>query len=259
MRDCFNRVTGEKVTSVLLRIPLGTLFFEGERFPTPDEYNLLVTANGNIGISDPVRGEFTITLKPGKGRLLLSGGLTYPKTVENVEVALQHPETDWVGQSREYWHDFSSHRLDFASMIPVNHPLRDTLLDAIDSVSILIKCQQSSSGGVMAGHIYPMAYVRDMSGVMHGLLALGYHTEARAILDFWINKYNLLGKVSCSDGMGNDDAHMLLTNDEVEVPAYIVQDCFLYYKYTRDENFLKWAFPMMEWRSRCSWTISWTA
>jgi hypothetical protein len=40
---------------------------------------------------------------------------------------------------------------------------------------------------------------------------------------------------------------LLLTNDEVEVPAYIVQDCFLYYMATKDNEFLKKAFPMMQW------------
>lgn len=245
MKNYFNYVKNENVASVLLSIPMGTRFFVNQ--PVPEELNLFVVTSGSIDITDPVKGKFNITLKPGKGRLILSSSNAYPKNVESVEQVLKNPETDWIGQSRKYWHDFSSRRLDFADMIPVNNPLRDSILDAIDGVSTLIKSQQSSSGGVMAGHKYNMAYVRDMSGVLRGLLALGYIPEARAILDFWMHKYSLFGTVLCADGMGNDAARLLLTNDEVEVPAYIVQDCFLYYKATEDNEFLKKAFPMMQW------------
>jgi hypothetical protein len=245
MEGYFNYIKNESVASVLLSIPMGTLFFV--RNPIPEELSMFIAATGSIEISDPVNAAFNINLKPGKGRLIFSSSKAYPKTVDNIEQVLKSPETVWLDQSRKYWYDFSSRRFDFSSKIPMGHPLRDSILDAIDGVSVLIKCQQSSSGGVMAGHIYNMAYVRDQSGVLRGLLALGYIPEARAILDFWMHKFDLFGNVLCADGMGNDAARLLLTNDEVEVPAYIVQDCFLYYEQTKDNDFLKKAFPMMEW------------
>jgi hypothetical protein len=179
--------------------------------------------------------------------MILSNSRTYPENVANIEQVLKNPAANYLSQSRKFWLDFSSRRIDFASRIPDSNPLKDSILDAIDGVSILIKAQQSSSGGVMAGHVYNMAYVRDMSGVLRGLLALGYIPEARSILEFWIHKYTLFGKVLCADGMDNDAARLLLTNDEVEVPAYLIQDCFQYYKFTKDEEFLKKAFPMMQW------------
>jgi hypothetical protein len=245
MKNYFSYVNNEPVASVLLSIPMGSTFFV--RNPIPEELSMFIVATGNIDISDPVKGEFNINFKPGKGRLIISGGKAYPETVENAELVLKNPETDWMGQSRKFWNSFSSRRIDFASEIPATHPLRDTILDAIDAVSIAIKCQQSTSGGVMAGHKYNMAYIRDQSGVLRGLLALGYTQEARAILDFWIRKYSLFGKVLTADGMDNDAARLPLTNDEVEGPAHLIQNCFIYYKNTKDEEFLKKAFPMMQW------------
>jgi hypothetical protein len=241
----FKYVKNENVGSYILRSPSGSTFFVQN--PIPQELCMIIGGSGAIDFSEMTGRDFFISIKPGKSRLILCNSKIYPENVASMELALKNPDTDFMAQSRKYWHDFSARRKDFASKIPSSNALKDSILDAIDGVSILIKAQQSSSGGVMAGHIYNMAYVRDMSGVLRGLLALGYIPEAKAILDFWIHKYTLFGKVLCADGMDNDAARLLLTNDEVEVPAYIVQDCFLYFEATKDNEFLKKAFPMMQW------------
>ena len=245
MGNYFSYIPGSQTSSVLFSIPMGTTFFV--RNPIPEELSMIITATGCISISDSGNKKFIVNFKPGKGRLIFSSSNNYPRTVQFTEEILKDPGKDWIGSSRKFWKDFSSRRLNFGSKIPSDHPLRNEMLDAIDGVSVLIKCQQSTSGGVMAGHKYNMAYVRDMSGVLRGLLALGYIPEAKAILDFWLYKYNLFGNVLCADGMGNDAARLPLTNDEVEVPAYLIQNCFLYYKQTNDHEFLMKAFPMMEW------------
>ncbi len=231
--------------TVLINIPKGTTYFASD--PIAEEHSLFVTATGNTDISEPVNGVFQLTVRPGKSRLILSGSTSYPITVENTENVLKNPENNWLEQSRKYWYDFSSRRLNFESLIPAGHSLRDTLLDAIDNISILIKTQQSSCGGVMAGHYYNMAYVRDQSGVMRGLLALGYTREAKAILDFWLHKFQVFGNIVNADAMGNDVSRLFFINDEVEVPAYLILNCFEYYKHTKDNEFLKQAFPMMQW------------
>ena len=241
----FRYVKNENVASVILRSRSGSVFFVQN--PIPQELCMIIGATGTVDVSEMKDRDFYIIIKPGKSRLILSNSKTYPENVSNMELVLKNPSSDYIAGSRKYWQDFSARRFDFAARIPSANALKDSILDAIDGVSILIKAQQSSSGGVMAGHIYNMAYVRDMSGVMRGLLALGYIPEARAILDFWIHKYDAFGTVLCADGMDNDAARLLLTNDEVEVPAYLIQNCFLYFKATKDEEFLKKAFPMMQW------------
>lgn len=50
---------------------------------------------------------------------------------------------------------------------------------------MLIKSQQGREGGVLAGIVYHMGYVRDQYGVSRALLALGHSEEARGILEFY--------------------------------------------------------------------------
>jgi len=245
MGDYFSYITESHSSSALLSIPMGTTFFVNN--PIPEEQSLFMTGTGCVSLNEVSGKEFHVNMKPGKGRLIFSSNTAYPVTVGNMEEVLKNPEYPWLSISRSFWHDFSSRRKDFAAIIPDGHPLRASILDAIDGVSVLIKCQQSSSGGVMAGHKYNMAYVRDMSGVFRGLMALGYLPEAKEILDFWLYKFGRFGNVLCADGMGNDAARLPLTNDEVEVPAYLIYNCFLYYEKTGDRDLLSKAFPMMEW------------
>jgi hypothetical protein len=148
---------------------------------------------------------------------------------------------------RKYWRSFTARRHNFADKIPDGYKYKKRMLEAIDSVSVLIKCQQSASGGVMAGHHYNLAYVRDMSGVMRGLLALGYIDEAKSILRFWLYKWRMFGNLLNAEGMGNDSSRLKFMNDDVEIPAYIVLDCFKYYDYTHDDEFMTELFPMMQW------------
>jgi hypothetical protein len=245
MGNYFSYIPGSHNSSVLFAIPMGTTFFV--RNPVPHEQSLFMTGSGSVSISGANSREILVSMKPGKGRLILSSNISHPVTVSNMEDILKNPGNNYLDQSREFWYAYASRRPDFNSRIRADHPLKDGILDAIDGVSVLIKCQQSSDGGVMAGHKYNMAYVRDMSGVFRGLMALGYIPEARAILDFWLRKFALFGNVLCADGMGNDAARLPLTNDEVEVPAYLIHNCFLYYEQTKDDDFMAGAFPMMEW------------
>jgi hypothetical protein len=245
LQHYFSDSTDEVKASFLLTIPAGTNFFVNH--PVTEELSLLLVAIGNIELPEPEDETFSLKVKPGKARLIISSYNSLPQTTEAMEYVLGNPETNWLQQSRDYWLAFSRRRLDFESMIPQNHPGKDTLLDVIDAVSIALKCQQSVSGGIMAGHKYNMAYTRDQSGVLRGFLALGYWPEAKAILDFWIRKHSLFGNVLTAEGMDNDAARLTLINDEAEGPAYLIHNCFLYYEYTHDHKFLESALTMMTW------------
>ena len=239
------RKFGYDEKTILLSIPKGTLFFCRDSITY--ETDMFILATGCAGLHMENDGYISLMIGKGKGRVMFAGGKSLPEAAADAEDYLSTPDADFENASRKYWHDFSSRRYDFAKMIPDNHPLKERLLYAIDSISILIKSQQSSSGGVMAGHIYNMAYIRDMSGVMRGLLALGYISEARAILEFWMHKYEIFGCLLNADAMGNDATRLRFNNDEVEIPAYIVHNCFVFFEKTRDEYFLKKVFPMMQW------------
>ena len=56
------------------------------------------------------------------------------------------------------------------------------LAEMIDDTYVLIKTQQSCSGGVLACYPYHLAYIRDNYGVNRGLLAMGAYDESKALL-----------------------------------------------------------------------------
>jgi hypothetical protein len=233
------------INTLLISIPKGANFFFGNSMPWETE--ILICTTGNISISKCCEGDFMINIGIGGGRILFCGGLDLPSTVETLEQILLNESASWIELSRNYWKEFKGRRHDFALMIPDDHIMREKMLEAIDSISVLIKCQQSKSGGVAAGHYYQVAYVRDMFGVSRGLLALGYTSEVRAILQFWLEKFRLFGNLLNAEGMGNGSARLLFTNDEVEIPAYVILNCFNYYECTGDEAMLREMIPVMEW------------
>lgn len=238
--------TGFSGTCFHLTVPKGTGFFATSE-PLLVEVNLLIVFTGNTETQVQGDGSVHIQLMAGSGRMLLSASTRYPEAVAGMEKALQQLQYPWLEEVRAYWNEFSGRRKDFSNRIPMHHPMRQRMLDAIDSVSVLIKCQQSASGGVAAGHYYNMAYVRDQAGVVRGLLALGYLEEAKAILDFWFAKWSLFENLCNAEGMENDAARLFFTNDEVEIPAYLILNSFQYYEKTGDEAYLRKLLPMLEW------------
>jgi len=238
--------------SLLMRFPRGTLF--AKRMSTHDESSLLFTVEGNIEIKESEDGDFELQIYPGQSRILMCCYHSYADAFEALEYVFKQfsaEDGEWppLQECREYWRDFTARRRDFTKMIPVNHPHREKALELIDSVSVLIKCQQSADGGVMAGHHYCFAYVRDMSGVLRGLMELGYFHEARAILQYWIRIFTLYGNLCVADGMGNESGRLPWTNDEVEITSYILLDFIYFYERTGEmpdgaEPLLKWAFEV---------------
>ncbi len=245
LRKGYGTSSGKAVDMLHLSIPKGSTFFF--RNPVPEETSLLAAVVGDAVLAADPDGTLRLDCLPGRTRMFFCGHGAHPEAVRLLEDTLSNPEEDRIGPCRRFWQAFSRRRHDFASMIPEGHPLGARMQDAIDSVSVLMKCQQSTSGGVAAGHFYNMAYVRDMSGVLRGFLALGYLPEARAILEFWIRKHAAFGNLSNAEGMGNDSARLVFTNDEVEGPAYLVLLVFHYYERTRDLDLVRRAFPMMAW------------
>jgi len=230
--------------SFLIRIPKGTRFFTEE--VTNLEQNLIVTSKGNCSFAKTSEGS-VIRLKAGSGELIFSSYKEYPDVVKNLSKYLHRDSSTYLNNVKTYWEEYSSRRKDFASFIPDTHPLKSELLEAIDSISVLNKCQQSSSGAFCAGHYYPMGYIRDQAGVLRCMLALGYHEEAKAVLSFWWHKFQVHGNLYNAEGMDNDSARLLFINDEVENPAYIIKSAFHYLDSTKDNEFVNEIIPMLKW------------
>ena len=241
----------QKRTCYVYVIPRGTQYFTNNI--CSEENRLFILTDGCVSY-DPEDKCFFI--RPGEGAITLVAAKTRD-TEEHLTFAVGG--SDIFKRSADDWAAFLSKGKKAAAMIPENHPEAERMKAAFESIAVVIRSQQSDCGGVMAGQYYPMAYVRDQAGTLRGLLKMGYTDEARAILKFWHRKWQVFGNLHNAESMGNDSARLMFSNDEVEVPAYVVLSAFTYYDATGDDAFLCEISPMLAWPSRCSFLISVTA
>lgn len=230
--------------TLLLTIPKGSTFFTSESINHELTMGIVIIGEGSIKF-DGLKTAQIVIPKGCNSKLILCSGL-YPDVMNGLEYVANSDFTQLKKECFEYWLAFSARRYNFKDAIPDNNQYKNRILEAIDSVSVLIKCQQSISGGVSAGHYYPMAYVRDQAGVFRGLLALGYIEEAKAILEFWFLKWKEFGNLFNAEGMDNRCARLEFGNDEVEVPAYIMLCGFLFAEKTGEYDYLKQIFGMLK-------------
>lgn len=230
-----------KCDCVSVRVPMGTNFFTN--IAVEQETWLLLTVQGGHITDD---GNVQLT---GDGRIILSAGLL-PDAVEAMTQALKMTSAVALTQMRNYWKGFLAGVTDLGARLPadrVSPELRQKVTEACESVAMVIKCQQSTSGGEQAGHPYPLAYVRDMAGTMRGMLSLGLKEDARKVLTFWYSRFCQFGNVHNAEGMGNFGGRLYFPNDEVEVPAYLIVSAFWYVDKTGDTALLDEIFPMLKW------------
>ncbi len=214
-------------------------------YPYPRQINTQVLLKGPVSVRRDA-GKIEITLLPGKSAILFVGGIDYPECVLNAEKAFASDLQAALAKTRSFWADFTSKRTDFTSVLP-DFAGREALLTAIDSVSVLIKCQQSAEGGVIAGYNYHLAYVRDQYGVSRCLLKLGYHSEAKAILSYYLSVWKKFGHISNAQAPGADGVFHIHENDRSEITGYLIVQAFDYYRRTGDDAFMEELFPMLLW------------
>ncbi len=222
-----------------LRMPAGTNFFTN--LAVEQESWLLIAGEGFTLQDNALRLE-------GSGRVFFSAG-TLPDAAQNLSFAMKTPDSALLNAVRSHWAAFFAGITDLGKLLPDTLPdaLRQQVSEACYSVAALIKCQQSRSGGEIAGHPYPLGYVRDMAGTLRGMLALGMKKEAAAILRFWKARYDLFGNVHNAEGMGNASARLIFPNDCTELPAYIILSAFHYAEATGDNAILTELWPMLHW------------
>lgn len=218
-------------------------------YPSPFEISHQVITNGSVRLYPNAENKFEYMLEFGKGEgaLYLVGGPSFQELNRNLEKVLNLPKDEMFLDTRAYWQDFVKQRSDFAGEISWENPDKTELMKAIDDVSILLKTQQGESGGVLAGHYYHMAYVRDEYGVSRAFLALGYHEQARKILDFYFDVWNKYGVIYNAQAIGIPGIFHQHENDEVEITGYLLIQAFDYLKKTNDKAFIKKILPFLEW------------
>ncbi|MCK5887459.1 MAG: hypothetical protein KAG70_13305, partial [Alcanivorax sp.] len=182
-------------------------------------------------------GSVVAECRSGEGGFAVAGANDYPDGRLLAErIAANGPE-GFLDRMKQFWRDFTKRREEVSSAV-----------DGIsDGVATLIKALQSDDGGVMAGHYYPLAYVRDQYGVAKGMLALGMVDEARKALEFRREKFNHFGNLKNAESMGGDFARHIHENDDVELTGYILLQARDYFNKTQDDAFITTLFPMLEW------------
>ncbi len=219
-------------------LPQGVVSFHTDT--TRTERRMLLLAEGCVSLTE----QGNVHFRPGEGRLILLAAK--PQTLEQtLDFALSG--ADIPARDAAFWQAFLARGAAVRAGIPEQHPEHARILAALEAVPIQIRAQQSADGGVMAGHYYQLGYVRDQTGVLRGMLAMGYHAEARGILDFWYRKWKRYGDMANAEAMGNEEARLHFTNDEVEVPAYVVLCAFAYLQTTGDMAYVKSIFDMVAW------------
>jgi hypothetical protein len=229
---------------LLVESPAGTPFYND--YPMPQRQYLEIAARGSVQLIREAPGHYTVRCGPGTGYLYFAGGPRYPDCITHARGALTLSYDSLLRSTRSWWQRFSTRRHPFQKTLPPDLPMRDKLLETIDAVSVALKTQQGVEGGVLAGHNYHLAYVRDEYGVSRCLLSLGYYREARDILAYYWKIWQRRGVLHTAQGIGVDAFHVH-ENDQVELTSYLIIQAFDYLGRTRDTQFIRRIFPMLAW------------
>ena len=204
----------------------------------------IILAQGNCDAVLDGTGGLVVRLLPGESRLIVTGAAEYPSCRRLAEEAAVVTPDSWLNQTRAAWRSFTRRRL---ATSPLQKRFPPKIAFALDGISCLIAAQQSTDGGIMAGHNYALAYIRDQYGATRGLLALGLFEEARRNLLFRKHKFERFGTLQTAEAMGTDCVRHIHENDEVEGPAYTILQARDYLVSTGDQAFVASLRSMLFW------------
>jgi len=203
-----------------------------------------VIPSGNCEIIENDDGSLILHCMKGKSSLAIVGHNSYASGLPIAEEVAGNNCEFYLNRTLEFWKRFTARREKLTDSFD---KLSDKEKIIADGVATLIKAQQSEDGGAMAGHYYPLAYVRDQYGVSRGMLALGMIEEAKLSLEFRLKKFKTFGNLHNAESMGTDCARHVHENDDVEQTGYIILQAFDYFNITGDTDFLKSLFDMLDW------------
>ncbi|MDP4205512.1 MAG: hypothetical protein Q8859_05905, partial [Bacteroidota bacterium] len=218
-------------------------------YPSPFEtdHQIFVKGAAELTSKEDQGKVYDLRFGKGKGLFYLIGGPSYQDLNSHVEEVLKQKPENLLNRTIADWHTFSGTRSQFDKLISNQNANKTELLKAVDDVSVLLKTQQGREGGVLAGHYYHLAYVRDEYGVSRALLALGYVEQARKILQFYYDLWRQYGHISNAQAIGVPGIFHRHENDEVEITGYILIQAFDYFGKTKNQKFIKEMMPFLEW------------
>lgn len=187
--------------------------------------------------TERIAGGIALTLSGG-GCICVCGGEEFPMSHAALSRVLKKQPSELLAQQRStdaaYLAVCEKNRVANGNVLSSD---AEVISAAIEDVLFSIRAQQSEQGGVMAGHAYHLAYVRDQYGVLRGLLAMGDFAGAKAILQYYLDMEQKYGIIHNAQGMGSSRIFHIHENDNTEITAYLVLGCTDYLKATSDYLF----------------------
>ena len=236
----------------LVETPIGIPSVPFGKYPIPFAFFHQVAWCGEMeSVTNTKEKSLSFRVSPGQSTLYLTGGPELDVCMEHMKVILSTDYASLLSRTRTWWSDFTAKGRNFAAELPDNIPMRERLVQILDDVAVLIKVQQASEGGVLAGYPYHLGYVRDQYGVHRGLVALGHEEMCRDILNFYYNIFESHGKIRNAQAFGIPGLLHIHENDDVELTGYITLQAFDYLNRSGDNDFIKKIFPLLEW----AWTV----
>ena len=117
----------------------------------------------------------------------------------------------------------------------------------MDDVAVLLAAQQSSGGGVLAGHNYHWFGIRDQNGVGRTLLYLGEPQQARAIYDFYWSIWQRYHVLHNGEGRSPRCSSTSTKMTGWKFPATSSWARSKSWPARDDERYVEKIFPMLEW------------
>lgn len=196
-----------------------------------------------------------ITIGPGHARLLFVSGQELPDCLENAHMSMNTPCGVLRERTREFWQVIQDKGLDADACLPASLPERQKLVDATDSVRVLLMAQQSVQGGLVCGPTFRWAAVRDQYGAFRGFLSLGLFRQAKAILQYELSVFLRHGCIHNGQYMGPSPFFHVHENDGSEITGYLLLEAFQFFDTTGDETFLRELLPMLKWAFRAQLSL----
>lgn len=226
----------------LFTIPGGTPAYNW--YPTHESRCMAVVFMGNCEVAR-TGDELLFTARKEGVVFVACGNLA--SCVENARAAIQ-AGFDALARARgKADAAFLQQRRNNARPLNEAHPMLDQVQAAADDVALLIRAQQGTGGGVLAGSNYHMAYVRDQYGVSRGLLRLGCFAQAKQILRFYRDTFEKSGRIHNAQGIGVWDMFHVHENDAVEITGYLIAQACDYLDATGDRAFFETLRPLLDW------------
>jgi len=238
--DCFkplkSRLAGYD-KAFWCEIPAGSSFYGARTFVIGQTIFAVIVMLGDANAELIDSKKINVTM--GNGGIAFIFGNSY-KQIDKELQALKENDINWfLEKTIEDGREFTARRRK-------NRPIPADKDRIIDDVATLIRAQQSVSGGVLAGHKYHLAYLRDNFGVLIGLLKMGCFDEAKKMILYYNDIFSKYGELHCAQGTDAFAFH-IHEHDECEITAYAILMAVEYYKHTNDLETFKNTVSLMKW------------